>query len=241
MSSYYRPYFESQRERGDQERDSGYDRRRPMRRYGDEDFERERFRGRDPYGSREWREPFEPEDEREGEFGRGRFEQFEDWERPRELWSRPGYRRSGGGHYGAGTSNFGRIYRGAAVSQFGRGQQGQFGHYGYGPYAGRGPKGYQRSDERLKEEVCDRLTADSEIDATDIEVSVQNGEVSLEGTVSERRMKRDAEDCAESVPGVREVHNRIRIDAGQEGRERRDDDAEHEGMSSVSRFWRSAH
>jgi BON domain-containing protein len=245
MSSY-RPYFESQRERSDRERDSGYDRRRAERRYGDEDFEREHFRdfrGRDPYASREWREPFDPEDPERGDFGRGRFEQFEDWERPRELASRSGYRRTGPSYgYGAGTSSFGRAYRGGSFgaqgSPFARGRYGQ---YGYGPYAGRGPKGYQRSDERLREEVCDRLTADSEIDASDIEVSVQNGEVTLEGTVCERRMKRDAEDCAESVAGVREVTNRIRVDARREAGEHRDESEEHEDVSGVSRFWRSAH
>ena len=144
MSNYYRPYFESQRERSDRERDLGFDRRRAERRYGDEDFGRERFRdfrGHDPYGSREWREPFDPEDPERGDFGRNRFEQFEDWERPRELASRSGY-RTGGHGYGAGTSSFGRAYRGGSFgaqgSPFGRGQYGQ---YGDGPYAGRGPKG----------------------------------------------------------------------------------------------------
>jgi osmotically-inducible protein OsmY len=42
-------------------------------------------------------------------------------------------------------------------------------------------------------------------------VSVQNAEVTLEGSVRERQMKRDAEDCVESIPGVHQVHNRIRV------------------------------
>ena len=81
-----------------------------------------------------------------------------------------------------------------------------------GRYSGRGPKGYQRSDERLKEEVCDRLTIDPDIDASEIGVSVQSGEVSLEGSVRTRQMKRDAEDCVEAIPGVQQVHNRIRVE-----------------------------
>jgi osmotically-inducible protein OsmY len=78
-------------------------------------------------------------------------------------------------------------------------------------FAGRGPKGYQRSDERLREEVSDRLMADDQIDASDIEVEVHNGEVTLTGTVDGRLAKRRAEDCAEEVMGVRDVMNQIRV------------------------------
>jgi osmotically-inducible protein OsmY len=78
-------------------------------------------------------------------------------------------------------------------------------------FTGRGPKGYQRSDERLREEVSDRLMADDQIDASDIEVTVANGEVALTGTVDDRRAKRRAEDCAEQVMGVRDVMNHIRV------------------------------
>lgn len=42
-----------------------------------------------------------------------------------------------------------------------------------GPHAGRGPKGYQRSDERIREDVCDRLTEHPAIDASEIEVEVK--------------------------------------------------------------------
>lgn len=81
---------------------------------------------------------------------------------------------------------------------------------------GRGPKGYQRSDTRILEDVCDRLTY-SEVDAGDIEVHVSNGEVTLSGTVRDRWDKRRAEDIAEEVPGVRDVHNNIRVDRGDRG------------------------
>jgi hypothetical protein len=80
-----------------------------------------------------------------------------------------------------------------------------------GPHVGRGPKGYQRSEERIREEVNDRLTAHGLVDATDVEVRVQNGEITLTGFVDSREAKRAAEDCAEDVSGVREVHNHLRI------------------------------
>lgn len=78
-------------------------------------------------------------------------------------------------------------------------------------YRGRGPKNYQRSDERIREDVNDRLTAHPHLDATEIEVSVSGGEVTLEGTVLSRDDRRIAEDVADSVTGVRDVHNRLRI------------------------------
>ena len=78
-------------------------------------------------------------------------------------------------------------------------------------HAGRGPKNYQRSDERIHEDACERLTRAHDVDASQIEVSVKDGEITLEGTVPERRMKHGAEDCLESVSGARQVHNRLRV------------------------------
>jgi len=80
-----------------------------------------------------------------------------------------------------------------------------------GGYAGRGPKGYVRTDERIREEVCDRLSWNDEVDATDIEVRVENGEVTLAGSVETRHMKRLAEDLADDVWGVNDVHNTLRV------------------------------
>lgn len=80
-----------------------------------------------------------------------------------------------------------------------------------GPHRGRGPQGYRRSDDRIHEEVCDLLEAHGAIDASDIDVKVENGEVTLEGTVSDRRTKRLAEAVAETVRGVEDVHNRLRM------------------------------
>jgi hypothetical protein len=80
-----------------------------------------------------------------------------------------------------------------------------------GPFVGRGPKGYQRSDDRIREDVSERLMAHGLIDASDIEVRVQAGEVTLTGYVDSRDAKRAAEDCADDISGVREVHNQLRI------------------------------
>jgi hypothetical protein len=83
-----------------------------------------------------------------------------------------------------------------------------------GGFFGRGPKGYTRSDERIQEDVCDRLTDDDELDASEITVTTRSGEVTLEGAVNDRRSKHRAEDIADAVPGVREVHNRLRARKG---------------------------
>ncbi|NOT76014.1 MAG: BON domain-containing protein [Cyclobacteriaceae bacterium] len=78
-------------------------------------------------------------------------------------------------------------------------------------HRGKGPKGYKRSDERITEDVNDRLSDDQHIDASNIEVSVEKGEVTLKGTVSRREEKRHAEDIIESISGVTNVENKIRV------------------------------
>jgi hypothetical protein len=80
-----------------------------------------------------------------------------------------------------------------------------------GPYVGIGPKGYQRSDQRIFEDVCDRLTQHGYIDARGIQVNIKDGEVTLDGTVDSRKTKRMAEQVAENVRGVQDVHNNLRI------------------------------
>jgi hypothetical protein len=81
-----------------------------------------------------------------------------------------------------------------------------------GPYTGVGPKGYQRSDERIYEDVCERLTRAGQIDARDIRVNVKDGEVTLDGTVPNRVTKRMVEKVADNVRGVKDVHNQLRIE-----------------------------
>lgn len=80
-----------------------------------------------------------------------------------------------------------------------------------GPHRGKGPKGYQRSDERIKDDINDRLSDDSFIDASEIDVTVENCEVVLTGTVDSREEKRRAEDIAERISGVKNVENRLKV------------------------------
>jgi len=79
-----------------------------------------------------------------------------------------------------------------------------------GEHRGRGPKGYSRSDDRIRDDVNDRLTDDAWLDASDIEVQVEAGEVTLSGNVERRQDKRRAEDIAERISGVKHVQNNIR-------------------------------
>lgn len=81
----------------------------------------------------------------------------------------------------------------------------------FGEFRGRGPRGYRRSDERIKEDVCQCLTDDPHIDASNVDVTVNDREVVLSGTVDTRYEKRHAEDLIERVPGVRDVINSLRV------------------------------
>ena len=83
-------------------------------------------------------------------------------------------------------------------------------HY-QGEHKGKGSKNYQRSTERIVDDIHQRLTDHPALDATDIEVKVENGEVTLTGTVETRQAKRLAEDICEQVSGVSNVENRLRV------------------------------
>jgi BON domain len=114
---------------------------------------------------------------------------------------------------GRGSARSGSAFPRNQLTDYSNG--GQYGrsssHSAHGGFAGRGPKGYVRTDERIRDEVCDRLSWNDEVDATDLTVLVSQGEVTLEGSVQTRHMKRLAEDIAESVAGVLDVHNTIRV------------------------------
>ena len=86
-------------------------------------------------------------------------------------------------------------------------------------YSGRGPRNYSRSDERIKEDICDELSSDRQCDAEDIDIEVKDGMVTLSGTVPSRKMKHRAEDIADAARGVKDVDNRIRV-TGRIGRDR---------------------
>ncbi len=74
-----------------------------------------------------------------------------------------------------------------------------------------GPKGYRRTDERIREEICDELMQTDHFDSSEVTVEVTAAKVTLEGTVPERWMKHAIEDLADTCPGVQDVDNRIRI------------------------------
>jgi osmotically-inducible protein OsmY len=78
-------------------------------------------------------------------------------------------------------------------------------------HRGRGPKGYKRSDERISDEVHERLADDSWLDASNIDVKVENGEVTLSGTVENRQAKHRAERLVEDISGVDHVQNNLRV------------------------------
>ncbi len=103
--------------------------------------------------------------------------------------------------------------RDGVASWFGGGQntEGEPDEEVRGGYRGRGPRGYRRGDDRILEEVNDRLTDDDFLDASQIVASVQNGEIVLAGYVYNRTSKRRAERLAESVAGVTNVENRLRV------------------------------
>jgi BON domain len=178
--------------------DDDRERYRRGKRGNDDDDDRERYR-QQGYG-------------REGYFGGER------------DYGRAGYGREGYGPYGRegyGREGYGPYGR-EGYGREGYGPYGREGTYSSeragaesrlmpGPHTGRGPRGYQRSDQRIFEEVCDRLTQDGQLDASEIEVLVANREVTLQGTVNSRQDKRRAEDMVESVAGVEEVHNQLRV------------------------------
>jgi osmotically-inducible protein OsmY len=78
-------------------------------------------------------------------------------------------------------------------------------------HRGRGPKDYTRSDERIREDANDRLTEDSRVDASNITLTVDKGEITLNGTVSSREAKRRAEDVVDNISGVKHVQNNLRV------------------------------
>src|SRR5204863_452373 len=113
------------------------------------------------------------------------------------------------GNWGGGL---GRGSFGNEGSTFGDNLGRQHGLLGLGGQRkNRGPKGYTRSDERIREDLSDRLMDDDYIDSSEVEIVVSQGVVTLTGTVEERRMKHAIEDIADSIRGVSDVVNNIRV------------------------------
>ena len=206
----------------------------------------------------------------QGGYGQGEYNQGGSGQRgyqggrggqPRSQYGQSGYygsqgatnwRGGEGSRYGQGTNQGENWAAEPDEMRWGR-HQGLYGSSEYGghissqrsqadfqSHVGKGPKNWQRSDERIREEVNEALARHPEIDASDIEVKVQAGEITLTGTVTERRAKRQAEDIAERVFGANEVQNQIRVKAdGKDGAHDRSSDrelsrsTEREGKSST--------
>lgn len=111
--------------------------------------------------------------------------------------SRGGFLLDQRGYGPDGYDNYGGTYTGG----FGSGQR---------EFSGRGPKGYVRSDERIREDVCERLS-EGHLDASDIDVQVKDGEVTLSGLVTDRRTKRLVEELLDNVKGIKDVENKLKV------------------------------
>lgn len=125
-----------------------------------------------------------------------------------------------GSAFGSGSSTYGQGYGSAAHPQAQPGPPGPSEQWAAqrSPQPAqprrRGPKNYQRSDERLRELISDRLLEDAQIDSSDVSVEVKSGEVSLTGTVDDRRTKYQIEELVEQIHGVRDIDNRLKIRRG---------------------------
>lgn len=225
---YYGGYYQPSRSRGDYGRAGDYGRSEDRgffdragdevrSWFGDEEAERRRRRDELEAGRRGWQSPWRPTE------GRG---DDREWSRQWGYVDRP-YERRGMGEDRSWWEDRDWTSRRRSTMgyDFGPGAGGDV-WMSRGPYAGRGPKGYQRSDERIKEDVCERLCERGDLDASDIEVLVVNRIVTLQGSVANRGDKRLAEDLTDSVSGVSEVQNQLRVNQGQ-GTEQRPVDWRH--------------
>jgi osmotically-inducible protein OsmY len=84
-------------------------------------------------------------------------------------------------------------------------------NYSSTSYYGKGPKGYQRTDSRIQEEVCEVLLWSPDVDASEIEVSVTEGIVSLKGFVDSRHAKKEAERVIDHLTGIQDIQNQLII------------------------------
>jgi hypothetical protein len=114
------------------------------------------------------------------------------------------------GFVGPGYSGFGGSagYNGAGVGGIAGGYAGGSSDYSWTPP----PE--TRHDDRIHDAIVDRLSLSDEVDASDVQVEVEAGDVTLTGNVENRHMKQIAGDIAEAVPGVSSVHNRLHVEHG---------------------------
>ena len=211
--------------RGNRQRSQGRDRKRGFDNDYDNDYGRQGNRGGgQSYRGSEYRDDDYSRGSRYGSRDRG-YQSFSTEDQGGRDFSRDdrGHYGSGygGGYAGGGYNDYG------SRGRYGRDERGFFDKAGdeiaswFGDddaarrremdHRGRGPSNYSRTDERVLEDVCDELTEDWGVDARNIQVTVDKGEVTLDGTVDSRRSKRRAEDVAHDISGVNHVQNNLRV------------------------------
>jgi len=119
------------------------------------------------------------------------------------------------------------MWGGQSGGSYGQGQMSR------GTSGKRGPKGWQRSDERMKEDICERLYHQEHIDSSEVTVEVSEGKVTLDGTVKDRHMKHAIEDLIDGIPGVKDIDNRVRVtrDEGSSGQSGQSGQSSQSGQS----------
>jgi hypothetical protein len=184
--------------------------------------------GQSGYGQGAYNQrPYDQGEYNQSGYGRGDFAQvgFGHGGDPRQGHALGDYRQRGYGQSGYNQSGYNQGYA-QGDEGWGSAGYGMGGQQGRQSHRGKGPRNYARSDERITEDLNERLMQDDDIDATHINVSVSNGEVTLEGTVEQRWMKHRIEDLAERCSGVKDVENKIRV--------KRTDDSESDRSGSSS-------
>jgi hypothetical protein len=181
----------------------------------------------DRYAEREWRESAE----RARATGRGtagRDSYFSDLRSDTRYWTEPGGDWTEDQRYGRRYSREAAQRRGWEVDDDRDDEHGALYHLGrrigeaVGDWFGTterhqrpaGPRGYHRSDERIRDQICERLSYARHLDVSDVSVDVKDGVVSLSGTVNNRSQKYYIEELVDATYGVSEVNNEIRVRRG---------------------------
>lgn len=166
-----------------------------------------------PRGSRVIRADSEPRHRHEaGEYGEGRAQDATGVgprranAEPQVLNDRPG-----------NPDNYGNVAAGAYGTEGYSGEPGHPSHYaadsGVPGAQGRPSSdstGDALSDDRLRELIRERLTEDPDLHAADVTLEVQDGRVTLTGSVDSQRTRDVVEQCVENC-GARAVDNRLSV------------------------------
>jgi hypothetical protein len=157
------------------------------------------------------------------ERARARVEQERDFGsyRDRERATSGEPRSFGRSRYGAqpsyGRGDYDRPLWGGRQGSYENRSSWDYGGEQRGSFRGKGPQGYQRSDERLKEMICERLTDDPRIDASEVTVEVNDQRVKLTGMVDDRGTKYEIEELIERFGGVKDIDNQLRVKSSRWG------------------------